>query len=185
MCSVVRILLELRYMLHTTLKLGTDLQMFDPRKPAAKNHDIYDETSYDKQYIQNAKLKAMVQAVRVQLRKAIVKRFLHMSDYAWKKRLTVRNYMLDMYLQRLYVYSRRSGTETSSLCSVLGKIVQSAPDIHSNCEEHTLLVIVVENKPLGVVAQLFHDRTSKHVKFFTLWHGHESLHILVVSRIDW
>jgi hypothetical protein len=76
-------------------------------------------------------------------------------------------------------------TETSSLCSVLGKIVRSAPDIHSNCEEHTLLVIVVENKPLGVVAQLFHDRTSKHVKSFTLWHGHESLHILVVSWIDW
>ena len=98
MCSVVRILLELRYMLHTTLKLGTDLKMFDPRKAEAKNRDIYDETRYDKQYIQNAKLKAMVQAVRAQLRKAIVKRFLHMSGYAWKKRRAVRNYMLDMYM---------------------------------------------------------------------------------------
>ena len=45
-----------------------------------------------------------------------------------------------------------AGTETNSLCSVLGKIVRSVSDIHSNCEEHTLLVIVVENKPLGVVA---------------------------------
>ena len=78
-----------------------------------------------------------------------------------------------------------AGTETSSFFSVLGKIVRSESDIHSNCEEHTLLVIVVENKPLDVVAQLFHVRTSKHVKSFTLWDGHESLHILVVSWIDW
>ena len=38
-----------------------------------------------------------------------------------------------------------TGTETSSLSCVLGKIVRSESDIHSNCEEHTLLVIVVEN----------------------------------------
>ena len=53
-----------------------------------------------------------------------------------------------------------AGTETSSLCSVLGKIVRSPSDIHSNCEVHTLLVIVVENKPLGVVAQLMTERVS-------------------------
>ena len=47
------------------MKLGTDLQMFDPHKPASKNRDIYDETSYDKQYIQNAKIKPMVQHVVV------------------------------------------------------------------------------------------------------------------------
>ena len=98
MCSGVRILLELWYMLHTTLKLGTDLQMFDPGKAAAKNRDIYDETSYDKKYIQNAKLKPMVQAVFAQLHKAIVKCFVHMSGYSWKKRRAVRNYMLDMYM---------------------------------------------------------------------------------------
>ena len=76
-------------------------------------------------------------------------------------------------------------TQTCSLCSVLRKIVRSVSHIHSNLEEYTLLVIVVENKPLGVVAELFHVRTSKHVKSFTLWHGHESLHILVVSWSDW
>ena len=43
-----------------------------------------------------------------------------------------------------------AGTETNSLSCVLGKIVRSESDIHSNCEENTLLVIVVENKPLGV-----------------------------------
>jgi hypothetical protein len=72
--------------------------MFDPRKPTSKNRDIYDETRYDKQYIQNAKIKPMVQVVRTQLCKAIVKCFLHMSDYVWKKRHDVRNYMLDMYM---------------------------------------------------------------------------------------
>ena len=47
-------------MIHTTLKLGTDLQMFDPRKPESKNRDIYDETSNDKQDIKVSKLTSMV-----------------------------------------------------------------------------------------------------------------------------
>jgi hypothetical protein len=41
LCSDVRILLELWYLLHTTLNCGDDLQIFDPRKAAARNLDIY------------------------------------------------------------------------------------------------------------------------------------------------
>jgi len=85
-------------MLHTTLKLDSDLQMFDPRKPVSKNRDIYDETSYEKVDIKISKLTPMVQVVREKLRKAIVKCFLHLSGYACKKRGAVRNYMLDMYM---------------------------------------------------------------------------------------
>ncbi len=72
--------------------------MFDPRKPASKNRDIYDESSYEKVDIRFSKLTPMVLAVREKLRKAIVKRFFHLSGYAWKKRGAVRNYMLDMYM---------------------------------------------------------------------------------------
>jgi hypothetical protein len=67
-------------MLHTTLKLGSDLQMFDPRKPASKNRDIYDESSYEKVDIRFSKLTPMVLAVREKLRKAIVKVFLDEAD---------------------------------------------------------------------------------------------------------
>ena len=62
----------------------------------------------------------------------------------------------------------RSVTQTFSLCSVLREIVRSVSHIHSNLKEHTLLPLVVENHALVIVEQLFHDRTSKHVKYFTL-----------------
>jgi hypothetical protein len=60
------------------------------------------------------------------------------------------------------------GTQTSSLCSVLGEIVQPAPQIDSNLEECTLLSFVGEDHPLGILQQLFHDRTIFEVKSFTL-----------------
>jgi hypothetical protein len=85
-------------MFHTTLKLDSDLQMFDPRKPASKNRDIYDETSYEKVDIKISKLTPMVQVVREKLLKVIVKCFLHLSGYTCKKRGAMRNYMLDMYM---------------------------------------------------------------------------------------
>jgi hypothetical protein len=49
LCDGVCILLELLYLLHTTLRCDTDLQIFDPRKEAAKNLDIYDESRYTKE----------------------------------------------------------------------------------------------------------------------------------------
>jgi hypothetical protein len=52
------------------------------------------------------------------------------------------------------------GTQTSSLFSVLGEIVQPAPQIDSNLEERTLLSFVGEDHPLDILQQLFHDRTS-------------------------
>ena len=58
-------------------------------------------------------------------------------------------------------------TQTCSLDSVLREIVRSVTHIHSNLKEHTVLPLVVENHALGVVEQLFHDRTSKYVKYFT------------------
>jgi hypothetical protein len=60
------------------------------------------------------------------------------------------------------------GTQTSSRCSVLGEIVQPATQINSNLEERMLLEFVVEDHPLGILQQLFHDRTSFEVKSFTL-----------------
>jgi hypothetical protein len=54
--------------------------MFDPRKPASKNRDIYDESSYEKVDIRFSKLTPMVLAVREKLRKAIVKVFLDEAD---------------------------------------------------------------------------------------------------------
>ena len=77
-----------------------------------------------------------------------------------------------------------AGTETNSLCSVLGKIVQRAPQINSNLEECTLLEFVVEDHPLGILQELFHVRTSFEVKSFTLWHDHPSLRILVIVWSD-
>jgi hypothetical protein len=98
LCSGVSILLELRYLLHTTLNCGADLQIFDPRKAAARNLDIYNESSYTKEDKKVGQLVPMVQAVRQSLRKAVVKRFLHASGYACKNRGGVRCYMLDMYM---------------------------------------------------------------------------------------
>ena len=71
------------------------------------------------------------------------------------------------------------------LLSVLGEIVQSEPQIHSKLEHNTFLPLVVENHPLDGLDQLFHDRTSEHMKSFTLWYGHPSWHILVISWSDW
>ena len=59
-------------------------------------------------------------------------------------------------------------TQTCSLRSVLREIVRSVPHIHSNLTEYMVLLFVVENHALDVVEKLFHDRTSKHVKCFTL-----------------
>ena len=55
-------------------------------------------------------------------------------------------------------------TQTCSLCSVLREIVRPPSHMNSNLKEYTVLPLVVENLALGVVEQLFHDRTSKHVK---------------------
>ena len=98
LCSGVRILLELRYLLHTTLNSVADLQIFDPRKAAAKNLDIYIESSYVMETKRVDQLVPMVVAVRRSLRNAVVKRFLHASGYACKKQGNVRCYMLDMYM---------------------------------------------------------------------------------------
>jgi len=98
MCSGVRILLELRYLLHNTLRCDADLQLYDPRKAAAKNLDIYEESSYTREDKKASLLVPMVQTVRQSLRKAIVKRFFHSSGYACKKRGGARSYMLDMYM---------------------------------------------------------------------------------------
>ena len=76
------------------------------------------------------------------------------------------------------------GTQTSSLCSVLGEIVQPASQIDSNLKKRTLLAFVQEDLALGILQQLLHRRTSFQVKSFTLWHGHPSLYILVISWSD-
>ncbi len=60
------------------------------------------------------------------------------------------------------------GTQTSSRCSVLGEIVQPAPQMNSKLEERTILEFVVEDHPLGILQQLSHGRTSFEVKSFTL-----------------
>ena len=60
------------------------------------------------------------------------------------------------------------GTQTSSRWSVLGEIVQPAPQINSNLEERTFLEFVLEDHPLDILQQLFHDGTSFDVKSFTL-----------------
>ena len=64
LCGGVRILFELRYLLYTTLRCDTDLQIFDPRKVAVKNLDIYDESTYTKEDKKASHLVTMVQAMR-------------------------------------------------------------------------------------------------------------------------
>ena len=115
--------------------------MFDPRNPVTKNRDIYDETSYDKQDIKVSNLTTMVEDVLKKLRKAIVNRFLHLSD----DEMSV-------------------GHRTDDRFQVRGR----GDMCHSNLKEHTFLPLVVENHRLGDVDQLFHVRTSEHVKSLTL-----------------
>jgi hypothetical protein len=151
-------LIELWYLLHNTLRCDTDLQLFDPRKAAARKLDIYEESGYTKEERKASQLVLMVQPVRQRLRKDIVNRCFHSSVYACKKRVGVKNYMLDMYMFLCPISYNFMQNPNQSYLSVFLDGQDKFPDMEYYTPDEVYVVTQLQIKSL--MCKVLHERKT-------------------------